>query len=352
MLSELKRAWYACPPLSSTVLAVSPTLLDRAITRTLNDPRDAPFLWIGVGATFVVLPFAAALYVPGVFRWWLGAAYLATNFALFLDRFILMLHNTSHKPLFQPRLRWLNSYIPWVLGPFFGETPETYFAHHVGMHHPENNLAGDLSSTLPYRRDSVGDFLLYYARFMSLGLLQLAGYLRRKKRAQLRTRMIAGELAFYAVTLALMIVNWRATVVVFLIPVVVVRFLMMAGNWGQHAFVDATAPESPFKNSITVLEDRYNRRCFNDGYHIGHHVKATRHWTEMPGDFEANRAQYAREGAIVFRGIDFFGVWLRLMFHSYGSLARHYVALGEHTPDQAEIVALLRARTSPIVGAA
>jgi hypothetical protein len=87
--------------------------------------------------------------------------------------------------------------------------------------------------------------------------------------------MLAGELLFIATAVGLAYVNWRATLVVFFIPVVAVRFLMMAGNWGQHAFVAADAPESAFKNSITCLAARYNRRCFNDGYHIGHHVKGT-----------------------------------------------------------------------------
>jgi len=77
------------------------------------------------------------------------------------------------------------------------------------------------------------------------------------------------------------------------------RFGMMAGNFAQHAFVDAAQPENPYRNSLTCINSTYNRRCFNDGYHIGHHVKATRHWTEMPADFIANRERYAQEDAIV-----------------------------------------------------
>jgi fatty acid desaturase len=324
---------------------VSPALLDRTIGGLLNDPRDVPFVKLTISATLVVIPFAAMLYAPGVFRWWLALVYLAVNFAVFLDRFILMLHNTSHRALFKPRLRWLNSYIPWVLGPFFGETPETYFAHHVGMHHPENNLAADLSSTMEFQRDRVSDFARYYGRFMFRGLPDLAKYLGQKNRTRLRARMLAGELLFIATAVGLAYVNWRATLVVFFIPVVAVRFLMMAGNWGQHAFVAADAPESAFKNSITCLAARYNRRCFNDGYHIGHHVKANRHWSEMPADFENNRALYAREGAIVFEGIDFFAVWALLMFQRYASLARHYVVLDGARPSEEEIIALLRSRT-------
>ena len=328
--------------------APSPAQAAGFLARFVNDPRDVPFVVLMVTASLVVLPFAAALFVPGVFRWWLGALYLVVNFAVFLDRFILMLHNTSHRVLFNKKWRFMNPYIPWVLGPFFGETPETYFAHHLGMHHPENNLADDLSSTMPYRRDHALDFLRYYSRFMLRGLFDLSQYLGRKKYGKLRVRMLVGELGFMAAVTALMFVNWRATLIVFVVPVIVVRFLMMAGNWGQHAFVCASAPESAFKNSITVLAERYNRRCFNDGYHIGHHVKANRHWTEMPADFEANKAEYAREGAVVFEGIDFFGVWACLMLRRYRSLARHYVALDGVKPNDDEIIALLRDRTRPI----
>ncbi len=332
---------------SSASSASSRSSVDRFLAGFLNDPRDVPFVLLSLSATAVVLPFAAALYVPGVFRWWLAVVYLGVNFLGFLDRYILMLHNTSHRVLFRPQWRLLNHYIPWVLGPFFGETPETYFAHHVGMHHPENNLEDDLSTTMPYQRDRLAHFLAYYGKFITVGLLDLARYLGQKRRTKLRVKMLCGEIGFIAVATLLTWVSWRATLVVFIIPVFAVRFLMMAGNWGQHAFVDPSAPESAYKNSITCLAERYNRRCFNDGYHIGHHIKATRHWTEMPHDFESNRATYAREGAIVFEGIDFFLVWAFLMLKDYRRLARHYVPL-EGAPTETEIVALLRSRVGPV----
>jgi hypothetical protein len=43
----------------------------------------------------------------------------------------------------------------------------------------------------------------------------------------------------------------------------------------------------------------YNRRCFNDGYYIVQHLKRARHWTGMPADFVANRAEYVAQGAII-----------------------------------------------------
>jgi fatty acid desaturase len=262
----------------------------------------------------------------------------------FFAPFVLMLHNTSHRRLFRRPWTWMNGYIPWVLGPFFGQSPEAYFAHHVGMHHPENNLEDDISSTLPYRRDHLGDFLRYFLRFFFGVLVELTRYFARKGRGGLLVRTLVGEISFLVAVALLMFVNWRATLAVFVFPVLLARFAMMAGNWAQHAFVDEASPANSYTNSITCINCGYNRRCFNDGYHIGHHLKATRHWTEMPEEFLRGADRYAAEGAIVFEGIDFFGVWFLLMLRRYDRLARRVVQLGEkRSPD--EIIALLRSRT-------
>ena len=334
-------AFYAPP--------ARPGVFTRAAAALINDPRDVPFVFLLCTASICIFPVAAWLFWLRSFPVWYAAIYLPVLFLTFVDRFILMLHNTSHRPLFRRRFALLNHYIPWVLGPFLGETPESYFAHHIGMHHPENNLPKDLSTTLPYQRDRFTHFLHYFSRFLFLGIVDLSAYLARNKRAALRRRLLRGELSFWISCALLSLYSWQATLVVFIAPVLIVRFLMMCGNWGQHAFIDIATPENCYRNSITCIDSRYNRRCFNDGYHIGHHVKASMHWSEMPGEFMRNRAIYAREQAIVFRNTDFFLVWLMLMTAQFSALARLYVHLGEGPrPSEEEIVALLRSRLRPM----
>ena len=123
---------------------------------------------------------------------------------------------------------------------------------------------------------------------------------------------------------------------------------MMLGNWGQHAFLDPSRPGDSYVNSITCINAPYNRRCFNDGYHIGHHVKQNRHWTELPQDFMANVDRYAKEGCIVFEGIDFFFVSFLLFLKRYDVLARHFVRLPGDQRTDPEVVAFLKTRTSRI----
>lgn len=320
----------------------------RLVRPLLNDERDVPFAALALLLTATALPSAIYLSLPGRFSWWLATVYLAVLLGVCLGPFVLMLHNTSHRPLYRPRYGALNLHVPWVLGPLFGLAPHGYYAHHIGMHHPESNLGRDLSSTMPYQRDSAVHFVRYLARFFVAGGPELVGYLWRRRRLTLVRRLVIGEAGFYLLTGLLLLLNWRAALVIFLIPFVAVRVAMMSGNWAQHAFVDAADPGNSYRNSITCINCGYNRRCFNDGYHIGHHLKPRRHWTEMPADFDASRGRYVREGAIVFAGIDFFGVWLLLMLRRYDRLARHYVNLGPAPLAREEIVALLRARTRRI----
>jgi fatty acid desaturase len=314
----------------------------------VNDPRDIPFIGLMTQCSIFAV-IGVGMFWSGPWLWRLAPIYwLGLIFGL-LDRFTLMLHCTSHRPLFNPRFRRMNQIIPWMLCPFFGQTPETYFAHHMGMHHNEENLEEDLSSTLKFQRDRFTHWLRYYGRFLFVGLPDLLVYMRRKGRDRLARSIIRGEGLYWGSMACLALWKPGAVLVVFIVPLLIIRTLMMMGNWGQHAFVAARAPESPYLSSITCINSRYNRRCFNDGYHIGHHLKARAHWTELPVEFESNIAEYGKQDAIVFEGIDFFLVWLLLMTGQWSALARRFVHLpGAPVRTQAEIIEFLKERVRPI----
>ena len=331
---------YTAPPSHGAV--------ERFFLRFIRDPRDLPFVWLSLAMTFVQLPLAGAMFVPGVFRWWMAPIYWAVFYGFFADRYILMLHCTSHRPLWKREYGFLKFYIPWVLGPFAGETPETYFIHHITMHHAEGNLVKDLSSTMKYRRDSVLDFARYWGDFFFFSIFKLAYYQLAKKRPRLAAWMIFGELSFYVVLAIGLRYAPGAAITVFLAPFLVCRFVMMAGNWGQHAFVDQNDPGNSYKSAITCVNHRYNQRCFNDGYHISHHLSATRHWTEHPDELRQNADKYAANDAVVFKDIDFLGVWMLLMVRNYAKLADHFVELRETPRTKDQIVAFLKSRTEPL----
>ena len=326
----------------------APSALHRWLSRYLQDERDMPFAYLCLKITATMLPLAVVLFVPALRgAWWwatFGLFFFFSN-ARYKGPFGLMLHCTSHRVLFKKKYGWLNNYIPWVLAPLFGQTPESYFVHHMGMHHPENNLPDDQSSTMFYQRDSLGGFLRYVTDFLLLGAVRLTGYFTRRNKTTLRHRLLRGELIYVGLTVALAFVNLPATLAVFVGPFVLSRIIMMLGNWAQHAFVAADSPDNCYTNSVTCINTSYNHKCWNDGYHISHHLKPALHWTDHPAHFRQNLAAYVENEAIVFDGIHFLHIFFFLMGKRYDLLARHFVELRAIPRPEGEVLALLRART-------
>jgi fatty acid desaturase len=331
--------------------ASAPSFLAGA-ARMLNDARDTSVIWLmlqcafvaGVGTSLFFWPYALHVSV-----WYVAPVYFALLMGVVLDRFTLMLHFTSHRQLFNKDYKGLNHVIPWLLGPFFGQTPNTYFAHHMGMHHREENLPDDLSSTMRFTRNRITHWLRYYFRFLLIGLPELTLYFYKRKNWKLFGRVLVGEGAYWSVVGVGLWLRPEAALVVFVIPLVLMRTLMMMGNWTQHSFISQEHPEDPFQSSITCINTRYNSRCFNDGYHILHHIKPRAHWTEHPVEFEKALPEYGAHDAIVFDGVDYFQIWLNMMLGRWGYLADKFVHLeGAPTRNKQEVIAFLQSRVQPV----
>ncbi|PUZ27702.1 Fatty acid desaturase [Chitinophaga costaii] len=331
--------------------AVLPSAMDKLLLKLIRDPRDLPFVYLSIRITFTLWPLAIIMFIPGMNNgmWWTAAiAYQFFNNFVFKGPFGLMLHCTSHRVFFKKEYSFLNHYLPWVLGPLFGQTPETYYTHHIGMHHPENNMPEDESSTMDYQRDSLRSFSRYLGSFVVAGVYDLARYFLRKQRNKLFSRLVRGELIFYAVCIGLCFVNWPATLCVFILPFLISRVVMMLGNWAQHAFINPATPENPYTNSITCINTKYNHKCWNDGYHISHHIKPSMHWTEHPVYFKKTLQEYIDNDAIIFDGIHFLHVFAWLMRKRYDLLARHFVNLNNRFESDEAVIIFLRERTRKI----
>jgi fatty acid desaturase len=319
-------------------------LLGKLFAPLMRDERDMPFIRLTLFLTVVFAGSAIYMFIPGNFRWWMAPIYWGL-YIIFLGPFILMLHNVCHNALFKRQYNLLNKYIPWALGIFLGQSPESYFVHHIGMHHAEGNLPNDLSSTMKYQRDSFIDWCKYAGRFLLFGDFDLYTYMRNRKRHRLARLLVLGEMSFFGLAIAALIWNWRAGLVVFVVPMLATRLLLMAGNWAQHAFVDPEDSTNDYRTVITFINSPYNKRCFNDGYHLGHHLKPNRHWLDMPADFLDKREEMIRERSLVFRKIDYFMIYLLLMFKRHKTLARFFVNLDPDNPlPEDEVVALIKRR--------
>ena len=325
---------------------------ERLWLKIMVDKRDLPFIYLLTAIHLTVVPVAILLYTPILegWAWWLVAIpYFYVSQLYFKGRFGLMFHCMCHrKTLKKGYQNFFHSYITWIVCPLFGHAPEGYFSHHMGMHHVENNLPDDTSSTMKYQRDSFRDFLLYFVRFLLVGAKNTVLYLYYRKRKKLYMRLTYGEIIFYLFCIGMCFVNLKATLMVFVIPLFFARFVMMLGNWTQHAFVDSNDPENMFTSAINCINTKYNWVCWNDGYHIIHHLRPGMHYTDMPNEFLKLKDLFAKNKAIVFDGIHYLHIFTFLMTKRYDKLADNLVNINNMYASREEAIQLLKERTRKI----
>lgn len=321
--------------------------LDRLFLKLIRDERDLPFIYFMFRILLLLIPFAVILFTHLLSGWqWMLAAgcYLVFNFVFFIGRFALLFHCAAHRPLFRREYEKLNLLLPYLFAPFFGHMADTYYAHHVGMHHAENNLEDDESSTMFYQRDSLRSFLSYLGKFLSSGITKCVQYFKKRNRKKLMRSAVQGQVLIVAFCIGLCFVNLPATICVFIIPYFFYRLIAMMGNWAQHAFIDPADPGNAYRNSITCINSKYNWQCWNDGYHISHHLKQTMHWTEHPAYFQSTINNYATQDAVVFSKIDFMMVSVLLLSKRYDLLAKNFVNVGSRFNSDEEVIVFLKKR--------
>ena len=243
-------------PLSSST-ALKSYLLRSYVSfaqKIVRNPLDVVFLTHILLYLSTSVPSALILYtrfttLHAILHWLMQSYYCGS--------FTLMLHNHIHNSGLFKRTPWfaVADYAwPYVLEPLMGHTWDSYYWHHVKHHHVENNGPGDLSSTIWYQRDEFTHFLMYLGRFMGLIWIELPAYFWEKRRYRDAIVVFAKEMGYYAMIWTLARWKFLPTLFVFIIPLIQMRIGLMVGNWGQHALVDETDPESDFRSSVTLID--------------------------------------------------------------------------------------------------
>lgn len=200
----------------------------------------------------ILLP--SAIYLFYDFHWLHAIAH--TVFAVWnAGPFTLMLHNHIHNNgILRKPYALVDKFFPYITGPLMGHTWDSYYNHHVKMHHVEGNGPDDLSTTIYYQRDEVTEFLRYLFSFLLFSWIQLPYYFYKNKKYQLAVKAFIQEISCLSLVFYLTYVNTRPAVFTLVLPLLVMRIGMMVGNWGQHCLVDNVEPMSDFRSSITLID--------------------------------------------------------------------------------------------------
>src|SRR6476620_2884707 len=321
------------------------TMYQKFWLKRIHDKRDLPFVRLLTIVHLSILPVAILLFtsVFGNLWWPVAIVYFYFSQFYFKGSFGLMLHCLCHRKFFK-KDKLMGRYLFWCICPLFGHLGDSYHVHHMGMHHVENNMPEDASCTMGYNRDSFSDFISYWLKFMFLGFHDTFVYFFRRKRKKMYRKVTVSEIGFMVIVTGLCFLNLKATLMVLVIPFIFARFVMMLGNWTQHAFVDPVDPDNDFASNIICLNTSYNHKCWNDGYHAVHHIRPGAHYTELPVIFKQMLPSFKENRTFIFEKIHYLHIFTYLMFKQYDKLAS-YVVNVESFSDKDDAIALLKRRT-------
>ncbi len=324
-------------------------IIERLGKEVLRDPRDSPALRLMISLTLTAVPIFAIQLILGRPRLLLVIAFYLSLYGVRFQRFVRMFsasHVEAHRRhgYFSEKYdKVFGRYLEFFLGYLYGNAPELGRTAHVCLHHRENSGPDDTRTNMGYDRTSRLDFLWYLSDniWTVLGVAPYA-YFKAKGDEKNRKRMLWGMARYFAYFAAVFIYDWRIGILYVLVPLLSMNFINAITAWVQHAFCDPDRPEDYFANTVTVV-DQVN--FLNEGYHLCHHHRASLHWTEMPVHFERLRERMREAGSLVFRDMDFLGLFLELtLFRRMDVLAEKLVPWEPMNHEQR--LALLAKRTS------
>jgi fatty acid desaturase len=291
-------------------------LVDQLGQEILRDPRDTPALRLIVSLSLSAIPIFLIQLVLGKPRLLLAIAFYISLYGLKFQRFVRLFsakHLEAHrrKGYFSEKYDGIfGRYVEFFLGYLYGNVPELDRTVHVRLHHRENGGFDDTAESRGYDRTSRLDFLLYLSNniWTVVGIAPYA-YFKARRDEENRRRLLWGIARYYAYFGAVFIYDWRIGTMFVLVPLLCMNFITGIVAWVQHAFHDPEHPEDYFAHTVTVLDEV---NFMNEGYHLCHHHRASLHWTEMPDHLERIRDKMKQSGSLVFRDLDFVGLFLEL----------------------------------------
>ena len=241
------------------------------------------------GADRRTIAYLACTAVLTAINWRMGRVhpvlYPVTLFFFFTSAVIS--HNHNHLGMW--RSKTLNLFTSYVIALFYGHPAIAWVPTHNQVHHRLNNRPGDTSRSPKWFEGNHLAAILVYPTLTNIAQTKdIRLFLRDLyKRDRPAFWSAASEYVVFFGTMAfLLVLDWRKTLLFFVIPQQTALFLIQCVNYLQHVETDS---ESEWNHSRNFVGPVLNGLLFNSGYHTVHHEKPDVHWSLLPALHE----QYA-----------------------------------------------------------
>ncbi|HTO96864.1 MAG TPA: fatty acid desaturase [Myxococcales bacterium] len=217
-----------------------------------------------------------------IVNWQLGrvhpALYAVTLFMFFTSAVIS--HNHNHLGVW--RSKGLNLVTSYWIAIFYGHPAIAWVPTHNQIHHKLNNRPGDSSRSPKWFEGNHLPALLVYPVLTNFAQTRdINAFLKDLWRRDRPAFWAAASeyVVFFAIMAGLLLLDWRKTLLFFVIPQQVALFSIQSINYLQHVETDAYSDWNHSRNFVSRL---LNLLLFNNGYHTVHHLKPGVHWSELP----------------------------------------------------------------------
>ena len=231
--------------------------------------------WRTLGFVVVTL-----FLLGGAWSGWLRNAAVVMASCFFAFVCCIIAHNHMHRPVFHGRF-W-NGLFQIVLMFGAGQPPTGIITAHNERHHVQPDSEQDFVRTSLVRsRWNVVNLLTFPFVSIAAMIREKPNDLARWKlsRPHLYRQALLERSVFYAVLTALLVSDWRATLIFLVVPWLCAQLALVGVNLLQHQDCDT---ESEYDHSRNVTGALINWFLLNNGYHTAHHLRPSLHWSRLP----------------------------------------------------------------------
>ena len=202
------------------------------------------------------------------------------GFAGLLLRSLVPIHQHSHSHLSTFNDESMNALYDLILSIGGGNLTSMWRVHHGMGHHVDyldqkNDVEGNLrfGQNIPYRRFVFAVLGSSLSLVDSFKLLKRFPTVVRRKHQFAIIRQLSLQLAVF---LIFMLIDWKVTLVMFLLPNFILKMAVFWFSYGQHDDLPMT---SVYDSSTTKF--KFGQLLLNVEHHTAHHERPGLHWSRL-----------------------------------------------------------------------